>query len=57
MVDETLDRLYRENRSELNLAIDSGLRTLGKQMMVAFQSLHRIVWDSPWNCQDHAKCN
>ena len=57
MVDETLDRLYREGRGELNRAIDSGFRALGREIMVAMQSLHRIAWESPWASADRAKCN
>ena len=48
MVDEHFQRLYREGRGELNGALDAGFRILGKRIMAAFHSLHRIAWESPW---------
>jgi len=57
MVDEHFNKLYREGSGELNRAVDSGIRALGASIMAAFQSLHRIAWDSPWTSADPAKCN
>ncbi|HEU5068273.1 MAG TPA: hypothetical protein VFT61_08825 [Sphingomicrobium sp.] len=57
MVDEHFNKLYREGSGELNRAVDSGIRALGAGIMAAFQSLHRIAWDSPWTSADRAKCN
>jgi hypothetical protein len=57
MVDEHFNKLYREGSGELNRAVDSGIRALGASIMAAFQSLHRIAWDSPWTSADRAKCN
>jgi hypothetical protein len=57
MVDEHFNKLYRESSDELNRAIDSGIRALGASIMAAFQSLHRIAWESPWASTDRAKCN
>jgi len=57
MVDEHFHRLYRESSSELNRTLDYGIRALGASIMAAFQSLHRIAWESPWASADRAKCN
>lgn len=57
MVDEHFDRLYREGRGELNRAIDSGFRAAARQIMAAFETLHRIEWEAPWAAAKRAKCN
>jgi hypothetical protein len=49
MVDEMLDRAYREGRAELNAGIAQALGHLSRVMGDSFRALHRIEWSAPWN--------
>ena len=48
MIDEIFDRSYQAGRSELNAAVVSGFRTIGKSIRNAFEVLARIEYESPW---------
>ena len=48
MIDEVFDRSYQAGRGELNAAIGSAIRTIGKSITNAFEVLNRIEYNAPW---------
>ena len=48
MIDEIFDRSYQAGRSELNAALASAFRAIGKSIRNPFEVLARIGYDSPW---------
>jgi len=48
MIDEIFDRNYQHGRKELNAAIGSVLKYLGRAVGETFAVLNRIEYSAPW---------
>jgi hypothetical protein len=51
MIDEIHDRNYQAGREQLNAALASGLKKLGRAINDAFEVLNRIEYDAPWTAR------
>ncbi|HEX3424155.1 MAG TPA: hypothetical protein VHS33_12245 [Sphingomicrobium sp.] len=58
MIDEIYDRHYQNGRDQLNAAIVTGLKRLGRSIGDAFVVLNRIEYDAPWTAKSkRIRCN
>jgi hypothetical protein len=48
MMDELFDRMYQDNRGELNAGVNRAFGQLGHAIDNAFKVLERIEYNSPW---------
>lgn len=48
MMDEIFDRVYQDNRAELNASLNRAFGQLGRAIDNAFNVLQRIEYNSPW---------
>ena len=51
MIDEIYDRNYQAGRAGLNASLTAGFARLGRAIGNAFNVLHRIEYDAPWNAR------
>ena len=51
MIDEIFDRVYQDNRGELNAGINLIVGRLGRAVRNSFEVLQRIEYDAPWTAK------
>ena len=51
MMDEIFDRVYRDNRGELNAGISKLIARVSRAVRDTFEVLIRIEYNSPWTAK------